>query len=103
MLLLLMLYTGIVKYENTYKSNFQTFSWLINAALGLQIVFAAALTALGAGNGPRSAVTAFGALNTIIAAFLTYLKGSGLPNRFKYYKEQTTNLREYVEQVSLPS
>lgn len=92
------IYQRLVKLEKQYKQQFQIFSWLINSALGLQIIFAAALTALGAGDGPRSAVTAFGALNTIIAGFLTYLKGSGLPNRLKYYKEEITKVREYIEQ-----
>lgn len=92
------IYQRIVKQEQKYKKQFNVFSWLINSALGLQIVFAAALTALGAGNGPRSAVTAFGALNTIIAGFLTYLKGSGLPHRLKYYKDELSKTREYIEQ-----
>lgn len=92
------IYQRVCKQEEGYKKSYNWFSWLINSALGLQIIFAAALTALGAGNGPRSAVTAFGALNTIIAGFLTYLKGSGLPNRFKYYKEELTKVREYIEQ-----
>jgi hypothetical protein len=83
-----------------YKAHwmYTTFSFLINFCLGAQIVIAAALTALGAGNGPHSAVTAFGALNTVIAGFLTYLKGSGLPNRLKYYETEWTRLREYIEQ-----
>ena len=81
-----------------YKKSFNTFSWLINSALGMQIVLAAALTALGAGDGPRSAVTAFGAINTVIAGFLTYLKGSCLPNRYEYYKNEVVKVREYIEQ-----
>lgn len=61
------IYQRIVKQEQKYKDQYKTCSWLINSSLGLQLVFAAALTALGAGNGPRSAVTAIGAMNTIIA------------------------------------
>ncbi|WEW55524.1 hypothetical protein PRK78_000955 [Emydomyces testavorans] len=66
--------------------------------LGLQIVVAAALTALGAGNGPHGLVTAFGAINTVIAGFLTYLKGSGLPNRKRYYHDEWSKVRQYIEQ-----
>lgn len=37
-------------------------------------------------------------MNTISAAFLTYLKGSGLPNRFKYYQDEYSKLRWHIEQ-----
>lgn len=43
-------------------------------------------------------VTAFGAINTVIAGLLTYLKGSGLPNRIRYYENQWKRVREYIEQ-----
>jgi len=92
------IYQRIVKAERTYKKQYKTYSMAINGALGMQIVFAAALTALGAGNGPRSAVTAFGAINTVLAGFLTYLKGSGLPHRLKYYANEIVKVREYIEQ-----
>jgi len=92
------LYDRICVAEYKAHWTYKTCSFLINFCLGAQIVIAAALTALGAGNGPHSAVTAFGALNTVIAGFLTYLKGSGLPNRMKYYETEWTRLREYIEQ-----
>jgi hypothetical protein len=37
-------------------------------------------------------------MNTISAGFLTYLKGSGLPNRFKYYQDEFSKLRWHIEQ-----
>lgn len=40
----------------------------------------------------------FGAINTVIAGFLTYLKGSGLPNRLKFFQHEWTKVREYIEQ-----
>ncbi|KAJ5675174.1 uncharacterized protein N7477_005108 [Penicillium maclennaniae] len=48
--------------------------------------------------GPHSAVTAFGAINTIMAGILTYLRGSGLPDRLKAYQNKWKNIREYIEQ-----
>jgi SMODS and SLOG-associating 2TM effector domain len=86
----------VAEYKAHWMHNL--FAFLINFCLGAQIVLAAALTALGAGKGPHSAVTAFGALNTVMAGFLTFLKGSGLPNRMKYYETEWTRLREYIEQ-----
>lgn len=92
------IYQRIVKAEKLYKDQYKIYSTLINSALGLQIIFGAALTALGAGSGPHSAVTAFGAMNTILASVLTFLKGSGLPNRMKYYHNELQKVREYIEQ-----
>lgn len=37
-------------------------------------------------------------MNTILAGFLTFLKGSGLPNRLKYYNNEWSKVREYIEQ-----
>lgn len=92
------IYARVVHNEQTAKIGFKYFSWLINGCLGLQIVVAAALTALGAAGGSRGAVTVFGAINTVIAGILTFLKGSGLPNRFKYYQTEWKRVREFIEQ-----
>lgn len=77
------IYARVVHNEQDSKIGYKYFSWLINGCLGLQIVVAAALTAMGAAGASRSAVTVFGAINTVIAGVLTFLKGSGLPNRLK--------------------
>ncbi|KAK2827828.1 hypothetical protein FQN49_007303 [Arthroderma sp. PD_2] len=72
--------------------------YIPTCCLGVQIVVAAALTALGAGNGPRVLITIFGAVNTAIAGYLTYLKGSGLPNRKRYHQSQYGKVRQQIEQ-----
>ena len=59
---------------------------------------AAALTALGAANSSHRAVTAFGAINTVIASMLTYIKGRGLPNRIRYYENEWKRVLKYIEQ-----
>ncbi|KAI4151244.1 MAG: hypothetical protein LQ340_003612, partial [Diploschistes diacapsis] len=92
------IYMHTVREEVHARAQYKRFSILINCSLGFQIIIAAALTALGAGGGPREAVTTFGAINTIMAAILTFLKGSGLPNREKYYSNEWAKLREYIEQ-----
>lgn len=92
------IYARTVRAEHRAKRRYRIFSFLINACLGIQIIVAASLTALGAGNGPHRVVTGFGAINTIIAGFLTYLKGSGLPNRYKHQQNQWETVREYIEQ-----
>lgn len=91
------IYTQVVANEKQASFEYHFFRLLISTCLGLQLIIAAALTALGAGNGPRSAVTVFGALNTVTAGFLTYLKGSGLPNRKRYYMKKWEEVRHYIE------
>ena len=92
------IYARVVHNEQDAKRGYKRFSWLINSCLGLQIIVAAALTAMGAAGASHSAVTAFGAINTVIAGLLTFLKGSGLPNRLKYYQSEWKRVREFIEQ-----
>jgi hypothetical protein len=92
------IYSRVIQGQQSYHKQHTTYSLLINGALGLQIVVAAALTAIGAGKGPHKAVILFGAINTVIASFLAYLKGSGLPNRLKYYEDEYRKIREHIEQ-----
>lgn len=91
------LYARVVHAEQTAKDSYKVFSAIINVCYFSQIIVAAALTALGAANADSRAVTAFGAINTIIAGFLTYLKGSGYPARLKYYASEWKKVREFIE------
>ncbi|KAK8126854.1 uncharacterized protein PG998_002613 [Apiospora kogelbergensis] len=92
------IYARVVHSEQKSKDSFKVFSTVINACYFLQIIVAASLTAMGAAGSSSHAVTAFGAINTIIAGFLTFLKGSGLPARLKYYGNEWKKIREYIEQ-----
>jgi hypothetical protein len=92
------IYQHVVENERKAQKSYTLFSNLINGCLGLQIVVAAALTALGAGDGPHAVVTIFGAINTVIAGLLTFLKGSGLPDRLKISKTGWSKVREFIEQ-----
>jgi SMODS and SLOG-associating 2TM effector domain len=92
------IYARVVHNEKVAKDGYKRYSVLINSCLGAQLIVAAALTAMGAANSGHATITAFGAINTVIAGFLTYLKGSGLPARLKYYQNEWKRLREYIEQ-----
>ncbi|KAI1774087.1 hypothetical protein F4818DRAFT_92767 [Hypoxylon cercidicola] len=92
------IYSRVVHAEQKAKDSFKVCSILINACYFLQIVVAASLTAMGAAGVSHGAVTAFGAINTIIAGLLTFLKGSGLPGRLKYYGNEWKKIREFIEQ-----
>lgn len=92
------IYTRVVQSERKAGLNHSRFGLLVNCCLALQVVVGAFITALGAAKGSHKVVTVFGALNTIVAGILTYLKGSGLPDKFKFCKEEWRQLREHVEQ-----
>ncbi|KAI2615678.1 hypothetical protein GGR54DRAFT_632081 [Hypoxylon sp. NC1633] len=92
------IYSRVIHSEQKSKDSFKVFSILINGCYFLQIVVAASLTAMGAAGVSHGAVTAFGAINTIIAGLLTFLKGSGLPGRLKYYGNEWKKIREFIEQ-----
>ncbi len=92
------LYGRVVKAEQRAQMLYRVLSMLINACYFLQIIIGASLTAMGAAGADNRAITAFGAINTIIAGFLTYLKGSGIPERYKYFADEWKKIREAIEQ-----
>ncbi|MCJ1355114.1 MAG: hypothetical protein MMC33_005105 [Icmadophila ericetorum] len=92
------IYARVCKHEQEAQYTYKWTSKFITSILGGQILVAATLTALGAGNGPHVAVTLFGAINTVIAGILTYLKNSGLPDKHKILASSWGKVREYIEQ-----
>ena len=92
------IYKRTVDEEARVKFRFRVSSYVVNGSGLLQIIVAAALTALGAANGPKGAVTVLGAANTIMAGLLTYLKGQGLPTRLEQYLHLLRTLREHIEE-----
>ncbi|KAK4690153.1 hypothetical protein P7C71_g6569, partial [Lecanoromycetidae sp. Uapishka_2] len=92
------IYNRVTTEERTAKYQYYLTAFLINACLLLQVTFASALTALGAGNGSHTQITALGAANTVIAAILTFTKGQGLPNKLRQYQQTLRKVREYIEQ-----
>ena len=91
-------YKRTVDEETRVKFQFHLSNYMVNVFFMLQIIFGAALTALGAAGGPSSAVTFLGAMNTITAGLLTYLKGQGLPMRLDQYLHLLRTLREHIEE-----
>ncbi|KAK0507787.1 hypothetical protein JMJ35_009676 [Cladonia borealis] len=92
------IYKRIASEERKAKLEYYACALLINACLLAQVVFASALTALGAGHGSHNQITGLGAANTVIAAILTFTKGSGLPNSLQQYQQLLRKVREYIEQ-----
>ena len=92
------IYKRIASEERKAKLEYYAWALLINSCLLAQVVFASALTALGAGHGSHNQITGLGAANTVIAAILTFTKGSGLPNSLRQYQQLLRKVREYIEQ-----
>ncbi len=75
-------------------------SFLVYAAHFGQIVIGAILTALGpdAGSHPI-AITALGAVNTVIAGVLALVKGQGLPERLRKDEMEFRRLQDWIEET----
>lgn len=92
-------YKRLVEALSKRRVEYYVTASFINACLFGQIVVAAALTALGAAEGSHILITVFGAINTVIAGVMTYLKGQGLPDRLLEDANGLRRVREYLEQV----
>ena len=92
------IYNRVTTEEREAKLQYMFSALVINTCLLAQVVFASALTALGAGNGSHTQITVLGAANTVIAAVLTFTKGQGLPNRLRQYQCSLRKIREHIEQ-----
>ncbi len=92
------IYKRTVDEEAKISFQYQVSNYIVNVSGMLQIVVGAAVTALGAADGPKAAVTVLGASNTIMAGLLTYLKGQGLPQRLEQYHHLLRTLREHIEE-----
>lgn len=92
------IYKRTVDEESSVHFHFLLTTYIVNVFFMLQIIVGAALTALGAAKGPPAVVTVLGAVNTIIAGILTYLKGQGLPTRLEQNLHLLRTLREHIEE-----
>lgn len=84
------------------KRNAQNTTYLITAALSntlllTQVVLGAALTALGASESSHILITVFGALNTIIAGLVAYLKSRGQPMRARMFRDDLDRVVDEME------
>jgi hypothetical protein len=70
---------------------------LSNTLLLTQVVLGAALTALGASESSHILITVFGALNTIIAGLVAYLKSRGQPMRARMFRDDLDRVVDEME------
>jgi SMODS and SLOG-associating 2TM effector domain len=92
-------YEQVVHAQTKTRFEYYTTASLINTALFAQIIIAAVITAVSAAGGPRVALTVLGAVNTIVAGSLTWVKGQGLPDRLLSYADELRRVREHIEDI----
>jgi hypothetical protein len=91
------LYARAVKRRSTQSCTYMFTTALINTLLLTQIVLGAALTGLGASNSSRILITVFGALNTIIAGVIAFLKSRGQPMRARVFRDDLSRVVDEIE------
>jgi len=86
-------------FHQTITYNFT--ASLNNTMLLSQVVLGAAVTALGASASSHLLITIIGALNTVIAGLVAYLKSRGQPMRARMYREDLERVVDEIENAEV--
>ncbi len=91
------LYGRAIHMRDAQNTTYMITAALSNTLLLTQVVLGAALTALGASESSHILITVFGALNTIIAGLVAYLKSRGQPMRARMYRDDLDRVVDEME------
>jgi hypothetical protein len=91
------LYGRAVHRRNAQNRTYLLTASLSNTLLLSQVVLGAALTGLGASSSSHILITVFGALNTIIAGVVAYLKSRGQPMRARMFRDDLDRVVDEME------
>ncbi|KAL6252498.1 hypothetical protein RBB50_000217 [Rhinocladiella similis] len=91
------LYGRVTRQLAHQRWTYYTTASLSNTMLLTQVVLGAALTALGASESSHILITIFGALNTVIAGMVAYLKSRGQPMRARMYRDDLERVVDEIE------
>ncbi|EME81966.1 uncharacterized protein MYCFIDRAFT_120512, partial [Pseudocercospora fijiensis CIRAD86] len=91
------LYHRALNHRKSQARMYVFSSTLTNGLLLSQIALGAALTGLGASNSSAVLITAFGALNTIIAGLIAFLKSRGQPMRARMFRDDLDRVVDEIE------
>ncbi|KIW11155.1 hypothetical protein PV08_10455 [Exophiala spinifera] len=91
------LYGRVTRQLRHQTWTYYTTASLSNAMLLSQVVLGAALTALGASESSHILITVFGAMNTVIAGLVAYLKSRGQPMRARMYRDDLERVVDEIE------
>ncbi|KAF2208606.1 hypothetical protein CERZMDRAFT_87680 [Cercospora zeae-maydis SCOH1-5] len=91
------LYHRATEHRKAQSRMYAFTSALTNTLLLSQIVLGASLTGMGATDSPRWLITVFGALNTIIAGLVAFLKSRGQPMRARMFRDDLDRVVDEIE------
>lgn len=91
------LWDRVRKTRNLQGLNYAFTASLSNTLLLSQVILGAALTALGASSSSHILITCFGALNTVIAGLVAYLKSRGQPMRSRMFRDDLEQVVSEIE------
>lgn len=91
------LYHRAIEHRKAQSRMYAFTSALTNTLLLSQIVLGASLTGMGASDSPRWLITVFGALNTIIAGLVAFLKSRGQPMRARMFRDDLDRVVDEIE------
>lgn len=91
------LYARALKNRRDSACMYMFTATLVNTLLLTQIVLGAALTGLAASDSSRVLITTFGALNTIIAGVIAFLKSRGQPLRSRMFRDDLSRVVDEIE------
>ncbi|KAF2773499.1 hypothetical protein EJ03DRAFT_100436 [Teratosphaeria nubilosa] len=91
------LYARATRHRRNQAGIYMFSATLTNSLLLLQIILGAALTALGASDSSRILIATFGALNTVIAGLIAFLKSRGQPMRARMFRDDLARVVDEIE------
>jgi hypothetical protein len=91
------LYGRALRLKRNQIFTYRFTAGLSNTMLLSQVILGAALTALGASQSSHILITVFGAMNTIIAGLVAYLKSRGQPMRARMYRDDLERVVDEIE------
>ncbi|KAK3619525.1 hypothetical protein LTR56_023960 [Elasticomyces elasticus] len=91
------LYYRATRHRRNQGATYVLTATLTNTLLLAQIVLGAALTGLGASDSSRVLITVFGALNTVIAGLIAFLRSRGQPVRARMFRDELDRIVNEIE------
>src|ERR1700760_4318285 len=91
------LYGRALQVKKAQQRTYAFTAAVSNSLLLSQVVLGAAVTALGASESSHVLITLFGALNTIIAGVVAYLKSRGQPMRARMFRDDLERVVDEIE------
>ncbi|KAK4543098.1 hypothetical protein LTR36_005875 [Oleoguttula mirabilis] len=95
------LYSRAIQHRRIQSLTYMFTATLTNTLLLSQVVFGAALTALAASDQSRVLLTVFGALNTVIAGLVAFLKARGQPVRARMFRDDLERVVDEIENSAI--